>query len=449
MDFGDRSDNPFSGSFAKARSPRRRALYSAIRFFLVVCVCLVVSLAVTTQGPKWLVHRLTRDFASLTAPEKKERLVQLADLGPPAIPCLVQTMADPDLEVARAAYELLQQAQNNWSVLDPSDRAERHAAMVRALKPLAVQLPDDRTGWGTSLLQQTLMETVDRNSDDARLLYSEANQAIASLSLTTRAHSGDSVPEPLSMDVDHDSEDPREPKRLSIRAQPLPVDQSRAAEAWTQWPPPRETRYEQQEVVADAFAQGSRAGAHSSETAGRNDSPSVYRSGSKLQPVGPREGIVLGTVGNSQAVSPQPADQASPTIQPVTHLLDSPLETYDDASVMRWLGSEHVALRDKAESELTRRGYGPSEISLATQIVTADTQTRLELVNQIAQSPNVDPRPWLLMLLQDPSRDVKLRAISVLATMNDPAISQRLQLHLVDEQDPTVAARIRRVLKLR
>jgi hypothetical protein len=33
--------------------------------------------------------------------------------------------------------------------------------------------------------------------------------------------------------------------------------------------------------------------------------------------------------------------------------------------------------------------------------------------------------------------------------MNDPGVSQRLRMHLVDERDPTVAARIRRVLDLR
>jgi hypothetical protein len=448
MDFGDRSDNPFSGSFTKARTSRTQALKSAIRFFLVVCVCLVVSLAITSQGPKWLVHRLTRDFESLNAHEKKERLVQIADLGPPAIPCLVQSLADPDLEIARTAYELLQQAQNDWSVMNPSDRADRHSAMVRSLKTIAVHLPEDRTGWGTSLLQQTLMETVDRNSDDARQLYGDANHVIELLSLTARAHSADPVPDSLTMEFDHDSQDPKEPRRLSVRARPLPVDQSQAAEAWTQWPPPRETRYDH-DVEVDALSQGTRASAIPTETTAPTDSPSVYRSGSKLQAVASEDEVALDLVGDGNARSLQEVDADSSTIQPVAHLVDSPLETYDDASVMRWLGSEHAALRDKAESELVRRGYGPSEISLATQIVTADTQARLGLVNAIAQSGRVDPRPWLLMLLDDPSRDVKLRVISVLATMNDPTISQRLQLHLVDEEDPTVAARIRRVLKLR
>jgi hypothetical protein len=71
------------------------------------------------------------------------------------------------------------------------------------------------------------------------------------------------------------------------------------------------------------------------------------------------------------------------------------------------------------------------------------------LIDAIARSQSIDPRPWLLMMLEDESRDVKLRVVSVLATMNDPGVSQRLRMHLIDEHDPTVAARIRRVLNLR
>jgi hypothetical protein len=54
-----------------------------------------------------------------------------------------------------------------------------------------------------------------------------------------------------------------------------------------------------------------------------------------------------------------------------------------------------------------------------------------------------------LMLLEDQSREVRLRVVSILVTMDDPDITQRLRLHLVDERDPTVAFRIRRNLDIR
>jgi HEAT repeat protein len=73
----------------------------------------------------------------------------------------------------------------------------------------------------------------------------------------------------------------------------------------------------------------------------------------------------------------------------------------------------------------------------------------MELIDALNGTGIIDPRPWLLLLLQDESRDVRLHTISILGSMDDPAIARRLQSHLADERDPTVAARIRRVLDLR
>ncbi len=59
------------------------------------------------------------------------------------------------------------------------------------------------------------------------------------------------------------------------------------------------------------------------------------------------------------------------------------------------------------------------------------------------------PRPWLLLFLDDSDRDVRLRTVASLGSMDDPAIAVRLQTQLGDERDPAVASRIRRVLNLR
>ncbi len=369
MDFGDRSDNPFSVSLQAARTPRKQALKSAIRFFLLVSACLAICLVITSEGPKWLVHRLTRDFATLSAPEKKERLGQIAELGPPAIPWLVQSMADPDIEVGRAAYELLRQSQNNWSVLEESERAQRHSVMVHSIQSIAIDLPEDRTGWGASLLQQTVMTTVDGKSERARQFYRDANHAIESLSLSSRSAVPQVADAPvdstLSIQLDDDSQDSRQPKRLAVRAQPLPVGHSQDAELWTQWPPANEIRFRQDSVTSNNSQD--RPNATSQQGPPRQaESPSVYRSGAKLQPVAQGAGVELNAFP-----SPEPRSVANHTagtageavasdILPVAHLGRFASSDLRRPSVMRWLSSEHAALREKAEAELRRRGYGDS-----------------------------------------------------------------------------------------
>jgi hypothetical protein len=437
MDFGDRFDNPFS--VALQSRPRRPALRSAVRVFLLACLGFGCSLAVTSQTQSWLLHRLTRDLDKLPTAEKQTRLAEIAELGPQATPILTQSLLDPHEDVARTAHELLQQSQNRWSVLEADERERRHLALVQSLSAIALELPEERTGWATNLLHQTLMTTVDRPQQDSRHLHREAARVLDMLSLSGRANSRplDSVAAATESETESNP-DFDGPRRLEIRVMPLPVEQSRAADQWTQWPPANEMRPETMTAK-------------------------VLRGDVKLQPVQPQDNVHLSSIADqapslaSATVAATPAAVSAPPseavgsveIQPTAHLVESPLETYDDPSVMSWLASEHVALRDQAAAELSRRGYGPSDLNLARQLTSGDTTTRLELVNELSRQSDRDPRPWLLLLLRDAHRDVRLRAVSTLATMNDPSIMRQLNQHLADEQDPTVAARIRRVLKLR
>ncbi len=144
-----------------------------------------------------------------------------------------------------------------------------------------------------------------------------------------------------------------------------------------------------------------------------------------------------------------PRDDQDGSVRSAVHLVRSPMETLDDRSVIRWLGSRDSRRRGEARDELRRRGLDEDEIDIAAAVASPDLRTRLEVIDVITRSDRLDPRPWLLMLLEDPNRDIKLRVISALATMSDPGIASRLKARIAQEPDPTVAARIRHVLSLR
>lgn len=448
MEFGDSSDNPFAIELSKPNTSRRKSVGSAVKFLLLVAICLAATVLIGNQSRRWLVHRLTHDFHALSGQDKQARLIQIADLDALAIEPLVSAFADDDINVARTAYDLLTQAQNSWTVLEPDEQERRHASMVQSLTSIAVHLPDDRTGWGTSLLQKTILMTVEARDPQSQALYRSATHAIEMLSLSDRSGPSILSPEPL---------DPLAPKRLAIRAKPLPLSLSALesggptiAEAGTAAALPRDGQPLANAASPDSIASQAGDAPQSHPTA--RQEPSVYRSSStRLQAVDPNETIELRAVGQPSETSYQTNDvqEASDEIQSVTHLVDSPMETFDDKSVMHWLGSPHQALREKARLELINRGFDDTQLNIATQIASGDVQTRMALIDAIARSNSIDPRPWLLMMLSDTSRDVKLRAISVLATMKDADVDGRLKMHLVEERDPTVAFRIRRVLDLR
>jgi hypothetical protein len=233
--------------------------------------------------------------------------------------------------------------------------------------------------------------------------------------------------------------DPLAPRRLIVRAKPLPVSAVDPVDQRTAWPPLRE------EPAAEGVAIRANKADERESPQSVVEAPSVYKSSStSLQPTKLGDPVILRDVSASRETAESTMD-----IRPVTHLVDSPMETFDDRSVIHWLASPDPEFREKARLELMSRGYDDAQIAIATQIASGDTRTRKDLIDAIVRSNDIDPRPWLLMMLGDDSRDVRLRVISILATMNDPDVTQRLRMHLVDERDPTVEARIRRVLGLR
>ncbi len=431
MEFGELSDNPFSTPKPKRRS--RKPFVSAVKFLLLVAVCLGATVVIGSQSRRWLVQKLSTDFDSLTVEQKQTRLTQIADLGLPGIHPLVAAMADEDPSVARTAYELLQQIQTVWASMDQEQQNRHHHALIQSLEAVAILLPDDRTGWGTELLQPAILASVDRRDDASRGLYRRATNAIDRLALSQR--SGPSV-------LSDERIDRSEPRRLTVRSRAVSVSQTERGTNPIKLQSAKSDLVDQARTESRIIARSS----GSDSKAARGTESSIYRSGNaiKLRPTSRGENVVLQDIGRSRETSYQ-----SRAIHSVAHVVDSPVEALDDQSVMLWLGSPHTPMREKAKTELIARGFGDTEISIATQIAAGDTPSRLVLVNAIARSDKIDPRPWLLMLLDDENRQVKLRAISILATMKDAYVDQRLRKQLVSESDAVVSDQIRRVLELR
>ena len=470
MEFGDLSENPFARVARKEKNTRRRALVRAFQVFVLVTIATGGVLVLANQSQRWLAGRLLADFDGLGSSEKVSRLGQLAELGAFGIQPLVNSMADEDAAVARAGYELLRTAQNNWTVLPLADEKARHELLIEAVNGVAIDLPDHRTGWGTSLMQQTLLFSSE-HPDATGDLPERASHAINLLALSGRSENSTGLAQAGASNLG----------RLDVQGGPLPVDGIQSVDEWTSWPPSNAVARNITDVESGAPS-NMNAGRASGVSLGTIDPtrppasrheavPTVYKSGAnRLQLIGENEVVQLADVADSSGTDSYTGDAISSTnamkVQPPVHradvsqpvavdanaqvgLVDSPMGTFDDASVMRWLGSPHAALREKAKLELVSRGFDGTAIAIATRIFTGDVSQKLELVDALSSTTVIEPRPWLLLLLQDPDRDVRLRAVSCLGSMDDPAIAGRLQTHLVEERDPAVASRIRRVLDLR
>ncbi len=338
MNSGDFSDvpNPFAMLGQKSARPRSRALWKAAKFLCLVLACFAIVLSASVASKRFLVYRLTNDFDALGPAERQTRLVQLAQLGSPAVVPLVDAMADEDIHVARTAFDLLHTMQNEWTLLNSATCQTKHRELVAALRSMAVQIPDDRTGWPASLLQQTISDFVTRTDSTSRSLYREANETLERLTLSSRSGPSIVADAPL---------DPQSPQRLQVKSRPLPV----------------------QPLDEDLHS----------------PSASIYKSASmRLQPIAPESAVVLREVNQpSPMISEKPIAPVPPESRETpyqiqqtqsvgstidTSLVTTPMQTYDDVSVIHWLASDNEPLREQAKLELSSRGYGESELALAT-----------------------------------------------------------------------------------
>lgn len=440
-----------SGKAASPRSATKKAAMGAAKYLLMVVLVFAALLGVRQASGMWLLSRLTQDLHSLPSDQQQQRLAQIAGFGSPAIPHLVAALAAEDLGTARTAHEILRGLQNQWSVLKPTAKTDRHLDLVAAIAEVGPRLPDDRTGWATSLIQQSILESVDQANDNEQLLYQNANDALAILS-----HDRRSGPSILGSDIDsdiaaqgNDADSPRRfvaGSRLLAQAQPLPVNRTNAGAAWTDWP------------GADAVVSQSQPDA----------SPTIYRSGSHQRPGLKETSMRLKPILADQTVELIPIEpqtleagyasagsspgevimQANAEVHSAANLVETALQAYDDRSVMHWLSSDQASYRDAAKLELLSRGYDEEQLEYAKHLFDPDPSVRLHFVQQLNQSDRIDPRPWLKLMAIDENRTVRLAVVTALGSLSGHDVAGQLQQMMAAERDPSVAAKIRHTLDL-
>ncbi len=86
---------------------------------------------------------------------------------------------------------------------------------------------------------------------------------------------------------------------------------------------------------------------------------------------------------------------------------------------------------------------------LAQQVVSEDVETRLHFLEEVLASSEIDARPWLLLLAEDPAAEVRLAAATVMATSNEPELIEKAWQLALHDRDPRIAALAEQLRKRR
>ena len=116
---------------------------------------------------------------------------------------------------------------------------------------------------------------------------------------------------------------------------------------------------------------------------------------------------------------------------------------------MHALHSGDLALRARAEEELERQGFDALHLELARQLTDPDPRVRRELAESLPAMPGIDAHVWLVWLSRDEHADVRLAAMTVMATSSDPNVLRRIEQMARSDADPRVQRQGERLLGLR
>ena len=117
----------------------------------------------------------------------------------------------------------------------------------------------------------------------------------------------------------------------------------------------------------------------------------------------------------------------------------NPLASTDSRELLRtWVASEN-ADSQPIERELARRGFGKLTKPLVHQFLSDNPQDRMRLLDNVLAQPGGGSEAWLLLLASDADPDVRLFAVTFMATSNNAALVEKAWQAAIRDHDPRVA----------
>jgi hypothetical protein len=128
--------------------------------------------------------------------------------------------------------------------------------------------------------------------------------------------------------------------------------------------------------------------------------------------------------------------------------IESPLADADSRTLLqRWLTAD-AANKAALQRHLAKRGFGRLTEPFVRQFASTSAEDRLQFVDDLMSS-GVDGRPWLMLLADDPDAEVRLAAVTIMATSNDATLVEKAWQTALHDRDPRIAGLAERLRERR
>ncbi len=410
----------------KAR-PKSTNRWAIVGFVLT---CVMAALAVWQfrgAADFFLASRLRGDLANTPTERVPEVLRSALELGQPGQRLIVDSLGSPRAAIADAALFILLDQVERWQAADAADHALRLRLLADQLAAACPQFDTSSRQRAGRLARQSLL-TAPRGPDNGPLVLS-CEQVLRS-TMFASATIAAPARQPTTLRNPAASEPAAAPRSAATSIGAVAAERAGSGLDYQPFRPAL-PKYEPSNARAKARPAASGAADNARPLSWTSSSPAagapLLNSADEVQP--------------ARSVPAAPAALPAAASAGIAQTLEAP--TGDAASTVDWMRRLHGDAESEriARKELTSRGFGQLEIELARRLTDDNPDVRRQLAEWLPRLPNIDARPWLLWLSDDPSPRVRLLAATLMSTSSDPALLERVTAMYRDDPDPGVRKR--------
>ena len=420
------------------KGPRALLLTLAIAAGLVAVVA-----GLRAQYPRFLAEHWRKQLDTVPDERAAEFLGRVAQLGEPGIPVLVQALGSPRESLARGGKRALLDEITRWETQAAQDSSPRLVilaeALARGVEQFGPTARTDAADLATRILRWPLY---DRPVERGRVIAA-CEKVLRATAAQRRLAAETPPPDQLGsvaiggQDRATESADGRSgpersggwPDEAAARTgSPGGSDRSPLTELLMIEPPDRTPSLLRQPGRFLAEPDGGEMIPGDSLPSDRHEPPGLSSLPS-LRPFneGPRADDDPGRGTSASRESAQVGTIA----------------------LMRRLRGGDASAVAEAEVELERRGFTQVDLELARQLFDPDPEVRKRLARLLPELQTVDAVPWLLRLSRDEDSEVRLLAITLLATTGDPSLLDEIRRIAREDPAPRVQRQAARIARQR
>jgi len=431
---------------------------------LLIAVGLIAVVVLGLRG--WLDRFIAQHWQdrlnSVTDDRAPLLLGQAAALGDAGIPVLVEALGSRRESVARAGKRALLEELDRWEMLSPADASPKLALLAKALADHVDDFGLTARADAAQLATRILLWPLDRQAVDRQQVIGWCETVLRTTALDRRLLAEKSLAGRPERAVSGENRPATDQARSGLGERPSVADREQPGIAIAKM-----AQLPGGGLPIHKFPTGSatgdspaaprmadvRAGQPRHFSGESNARPLNSLRKPERLPINPHDAPKLLSPLNNSSRSPDPGLMRSFTGSPTPGDRDDRLQDggshaaarTSTIELMQRLQAVDKQQVDHARDELERRGFSEFHFDLARRLFAPDPHVRIQLARSLPTLQNVNAEPWLLCLCEDENADVRLAALTLLATTGDPILLERVERIARADPDPRIQRRAEQI----